>query len=450
MSTPAVQPHQLWRLDPRDPAVLGDGRGSLAYVTGAVWPFPFPGTVAGMVRAHLLEGGGRVIDDEAARAILKEVAIRGPWLVDPEDNLWFPTPADLRIDSISKKPIPPKILDIDDPELKGAYGSRAPGAPELPGLCQLPERDKDGNKHDSPRDAFWSLPQQLCWALGDPPDSAKCEENILSTETRIHVVLDDKTGTAEPNQLYATAGFRLCEGWRLAVEVRSTHERRLEGTRWAQLGGRGRRAFLEIQEPPGPGTFPTWDSVCNRYESSAEGKRGLRLQLLSPAYLPERALHHHGDPAWCPSWLRPRPGVHEGVHAGIPPQLRGWAQEYGLHLRLHAVCIPGHAVVSGWNQRGRSASKGPSVRRGDPTGAPREIRRLVPTGSVYYLTLHDRAGRELGEPDRKKHLLEVCNALWGAFLDPEGPAETTDPDLHNFRAPPTADGYGMLLPGYWS
>lgn len=500
MSGSPLRHQQIWHLEPRDPAVLGDGRGSLAFVTGGTWPFPFPGTVAGMVRTRLYESLASTHEDEATRRraddatskqLLEDVRIRGPWLLrrrsdeDPGE-VWFPAPADARIDSASicerrgedcsLYPAPadaridsasslvgPEIIDLDTSGNEGVHGSRTPGHPELPGLCRLPDRkEESGDKLRELSNTFWPMRFIVRWALGvhapaeqagdlralftevQRETKAQLDNPLLVREERIHVAIDDRRGTAEPRQLFATAGFRLRPSWRLVVEVTSEGDLPPAGETWVQLGGRGRRSFLEVHTSEGPGAFPRWDTVHDLYHRHADGRRGLRLQLLSPAYLPARSpsessVHQHGDPAWCPSWLLP------GA-SGIHPLLADWAERTGLTLRLHAVCIPCHLVVSGWNLRGQPQSAGPSVRHADRTGAPREVRRLVPAGSVYYLTLHDREGNRIGDP--KTHLPGLCEALWGAVLDPEGPGELPLPN--EFRAPPAADGYGHILPGYWT
>ncbi|MCA9530195.1 MAG: hypothetical protein KC543_08665 [Myxococcales bacterium] len=72
------------RIEPRDSLIVRDGRPNEGRSHSSTLSFPFPGTVAGMVRTRLGSepGQGFVLDaDGDALARLREVAIRGPLLV---------------------------------------------------------------------------------------------------------------------------------------------------------------------------------------------------------------------------------------------------------------------------------------------------------------------------------------------------------------------------------
>ncbi len=73
----------------------------------------------------------------------------------------------------------------------------------------------------------------------------------------------------------------------------------------------------------------------------------------------------------------------------------------------------------------------------------REVRRLVPAGSLYYCHLTNDAG----EPASRQQLLQACQALWLAVLNPERSDRSGDDA--NLRATTARDGYGLVLPGLW-
>ncbi len=484
----AFQPIQVWRLDPRDPVVLGDGRTGLPFAEGRTWAFPYPGTLAGMVRTRVLRGESQV-GPELARSLLEEIRIRGPWLVAPEarpgtqdplpsSRLYVPAPADVRLapgnedDGVQARVRRLRGARYEEPgPEEGVIWPRQAEGPVPRALCQLHERELDGPhqgaKARSLQGQFWPFSLAVAWALGYRPDAsgtalsdgflqmaaeavarADASRPFLHKERRVHVVLDDRTGTAEAGLLFSSTGFRLEEHWALALEVALPSEWALEsGTHTVQFGGESRTSFLEVSEV-GRGTegaFPPFDPWRAVYEDAARQASGLRIQLLTPAFLPSRApgeilLHGHGDPAWCPSWLNPLAGG-EGVH----PWLSDLLEEADAMLRLYAVCLPGHVVVSGWNLQGGRWRAGPDPGKRERTGAPREVRRLVPAGTVYDLEF---VGKDdpTRAPDHLPELItRACERLWGGVIDPGGPGEMPG----DFRAPAAFDGYGLVLPGCW-
>ncbi|MFM7199186.1 MAG: type III-B CRISPR module-associated Cmr3 family protein [Myxococcota bacterium] len=520
---------QLWLLDPRDPVVLGDGRTNLSLGGQNAWPFPLPGTVAGMVRTTLLRGQTEVTP-ELARALLR-VRVRGPWLLPPAstpDDLRFFAPADVRLEqkgvsnaASSALPAPEKPPAPEEHLYERLVGGQllklssdegvlwpAPSreddnplqAPIPRCLVELQERTKNGAKCKPMSLALWPLKLLVLWNLGIRPNgggetervSASRKERLhpqsrdlekwcqaladevvaeadkgteyLLRESRIHVALDDQRLTAEPGMLFSSSGLRLKDGWKLGMEVclpeplpaiLAELPALSQGEQLAYLGGEARPAFLDVaslQARPA-GAFPPFEHFAELYWKARVRADGLRLQLLTPAFLPYREsgggrYHQHGDPGWCPSWLlegHATPAAHPAVSALL--------KEHRQVLRLEALCLPDHHVVSGWNLQARSQRDKPraDARMLERTGAPREVRRLVPAGSVYYLRLDPLIeGAALDEADHQRLLLELCRALWGQSFDPVGPGECDDAMMYTeFRAPASADGYGLLLPGFW-
>ena len=102
------------RIEPRDSLIVRDGRPNEGRSHSSTLSFPFPGTVAGMVRTRLGSepGQGFVLDaDGDALARLREVAIRGPLLVRGGDA----SPASADADPFG--PVPADALPV--PALAG-------------------------------------------------------------------------------------------------------------------------------------------------------------------------------------------------------------------------------------------------------------------------------------------------------------------------------------------
>ena len=495
---------QIWEIDPRDPIVLGDGRTAIPFVEGPVHPFPFPGTIAGMVRSTFVRRKGDVSPADA-RDLLRTIRIRGPWLVAPRleeadalSCIRVPAPTDVRVvagrasaKDLSGRVIGGRILEPGPEE-----GVLWPEGSSIPALVELQDRNPGSGRKMRPiHDAFWPLDLCVLWSLGLRPSASgrdsdatgmarlrdrfdrllkrflneldndymlsNRKERLLNRERRIHVALDDKTLTAEAGFLFSSSGLRLAEGWRIAVEVQADRPDCPDGGDYlGVLGGESRLSYLRIASVTersgvdGCGNaFPSFERYRPWYRALADWidgdcdaskgeKWGLRVQLVTPAFCPrekrEASLwHEHGEPAWCPSWLRREGDAFVGVHPSMRiPELED------IRLRLYALSIPGFSVVSGWNLQGgsrarrRGASEGAFLRQ--RTGAPREVRRLVPAGSVYFFEIVPPPGKRVSASQGER----ICALLWGGHLDPEGPREGVEANLSEFRAPSSHDATG--------
>ncbi len=473
-----------WIVTPRDPLVLGDGRPGIPGVAPDAWRLPLPTTTAGMVRSCFVQDRSSVTSKDA-EDLLEHVRIRGPWVLEDTDEgpprHHFPPPSDLLVDGDGRVHAA-RLIALDRDE--GV--SWPPGLAPLPLWVSLADKDEKQEKLHPPNQVVWPLEELVYFSLGlTSPGWREPRGPALELESRIHVAIDPDCQTAEPGLLYATTGVRFPERVHLALEVEATLP---EGT-WGPLpravvvGGESRPSFLQVEEGTGlPGLdslpfFPgdrleagTWAEVValaargrtrpgDRGDPGAErGPRagfqvpagpaeGIRLQLLTPASLdfgndPEkgkRLAQVPGHQAWLPSWLERGERL-----AGVHPQLaRDGAPD--ITLELTAVCIPrGFVSVSGWNLQAtakKSEDRDTTGQETSPTGGPREVRRLVPAGSVYYFTVWEN-GRKLEGPA----LVDVFQRLWMASLEPEGEVLV---DRHRMRAHPARDGFGLVLPGFW-
>jgi CRISPR-associated protein Cmr3 len=407
-----AQSARTWWLEPRDPLVFGDGSRVPALAPRHRYLLPPQGTLAGMVRTRFVTGQAAVSKSDAAS--LLEIRVRGPWLARRREagsplELWLPVPVD--VVETGGAYLPGELLGLGPEE-----GSLWPaGVPVLPELVGRVDR-KGGTKTSAPPFPFWPLEQVVRWSLrpGSGGEVQSGPRRPVSREYRVHVGIEDKTWTAEPEALFSSAGVRYDTGFGIAVEV--TDGRREPGPdspapetppHLVILGAEARTTSCTVLPglcfPDFEGPVASWrseeenprpPSFCDLYrerimEIQAEGRRvGLRLQLLTPGAFG----------GWEPRW---------------PPELRD---------RLLAVSMERHVAVSGWDLQ---------------KGGPRGVRRLVPAGSLYFL---DPLGGS-GAGDTAEAILDLCARWWGRSL-----CEGGEGDEESFLAPPHHDGYGFVLP----
>ena len=139
-----------------------------------------------------------------------------------------------------------------------------------------------------------------------------------------------------------------------------------------------------------------WD-CDNKLESLLSKSQKIRMVLATPAIFLN---------GWLPGWLKDVNGYLEGTPPDASDELK---------LRLVSACIDRWKPISGWSAEAKS--------RG-----PKEIRRLVPAGSVYFFEVrHGNAG----ELAKTHWLRSVCDDVQG------------DKDRNR------KDGFGLAVWGIW-
>jgi len=247
-----------------------------------------------------------------------------------------------------------------------------------------------------------------------------CHEcDPVERETRIHVSLDDKTGTAEQGMLYGTPGLRFRDGYGFALEVDGVPDRLsgIDVARAVFLGGEGRVSF---RKDISANTLPAFSQFRAHYENATTARlpSGIRLQLMTPAWLSPDAESPHAG--WLPSW------AHDGRHPGLPK---------GLRLRLVGVCLSRAIAVSGWDMQWQGR------------GGPRAVRRLAPAGSIYYVALEDDHGKPVTDA---KTFVDVAAALWARAIESAPVNGVRSNKLREQHlAHPEHDGFGRMLPGFF-
>jgi CRISPR-associated protein Cmr3 len=373
-----------WFVEPRDPLVVRDGRPNEGRSASGTLSFPFPGTLAGLVRTRLGsdEAGAFRLHDRLAE--LRAVSIRGPLLAelgateDPasQSTLYVPAPRDALLTGEGTQRTVRRLHPIPIPS--GALVDDA-----LDGLSPvgLDEAPKDKPSRSPP--AFWTWVQLERWLTSPKGGSSAWLDGAMSAlgrESRVHVKIGE-TSTAEEGMLFQTTGLRFArmkeeDGLGTSHEERSLHDTRdfalrvdvdegpLRGQHALRSGvgpAAGERRLVRWIDGSSAGAFPSApDPLCEHVMSGAPNVR-VRVVLLTPALFSD---------GWRPSPAGPLLAPLEGMTPS-----------------LAAAVVPRPETVSGWDfERGR----------------PKRTRRLVSSGSVFWLDLK-------GSPEARTKWL---NRVW--------------------------------------
>jgi CRISPR-associated protein Cmr3 len=307
--------------------------------------FPWPSSLAGMVRTRAMDRLGWTTDLTAAQQTsLLEIAVRGPLPARRENGrlaVYVPRPADAVL--------------LADPETANSTwmqlqpSQRAPGTgDDLPaGLLPL-HLAAGGKGKPQAAPSFWPLSDLLAWGTGNVVSARTYEPSLWETERRTHVAIERSTQAARDGQLFQTEGLelgrrRIGDGGRSAgysqhdwLLLAATSEPLSEGL--ATFGGERRLSWLAAIDVPELDLPPELPETC---------AHGFALTLITPALF---------DRGWCPGWL-------DDHLTGTVPGIAG------LRVRLRAAAVDRWRSVSGWDL---AAWK------------PRAARKAVPAGATYW------------------------------------------------------------------
>jgi len=348
----------LWMVEPRDPLVLRDGRPNEGRSESSSLPFPYPSTMAGLVRTRLGSNPSGLFElggDQLTQLLSTE--IRGPLLVRPSDCVLFvPAPLDcLFVQEKSEKIHIRKLHPISVPEnivMDDAIPLEPVGLENTEVINGKPPRNTP---------AFWPWEVFCRWL--ENPENLSSEKVIreglgaFPMETRVHVAVGPE-GTVRESMLFSTTGIRFAEnrlggippsGDNLALlvdvgtcKVDGTEQKIHQGM--APAGGERRLCRwtpgegVALPKPP--------QEVIRHLKSSNEAVR-VRVILLTPAVFDQGSL---------PS----------------TSTYRLASSRKDLEVTLVAARVPRPQTISGWDFARRR---------------PKATRRLVSAGSVYWLEL---------------------------------------------------------------
>lgn len=376
---------------PRDPIIARDGRpfAALPGAQARSLPWPLPATIAGMVRTTIGQAATPPFDwNQGGPARAKRIAVQGPLMLVrwPESDGWqvyIAAPRDALIVRADRGDAVMCARRPDTAVPPGAGYNLAPGLVPL----TVDEAGKPEGGYN-----YWPLEAAARWLAAADPQPQPAPPHCLGDlphETRVHVVVDERTGTARSGTLFSTQALAFCDAPRataparaLLCRVSTDEDWRLDAERFTTLGGERRLVELRPVRDRDP-----WPPCPETLHAAFRGRQRLRLALATPA------IFAHG---WKPGWLA------DGLE-GSPPGIAG------LRLRLISAVVSRQETVSGWDME---------------TKKPKPARHMAPAGSVYFFEV-------VGGALESGHLA----SLWlGSISD---------------TAQDRADGFGLALPGIW-
>ena len=377
-------PSTVVSLDPLAPIIVRSGRPLEGKADADPARFPPPSTLAGCLRTAWARAAG-----QSFGPYLAKLAVAGPLLLNHENKLLAPKPAD--------------ALYFDDGGSARCVRAE-PKAFDAECGADLPDRllpvqlntQVEGKSGDGP--AWWSWDDLLDFRRGEKIEYAKLCKNGWSPpagDRRTHVAIDPDTYAAKEGQLFQTEGLDLDVGPARHSECpqEQAHRQGLGALRLlvrfaeplgealVHLGGKRRLAALA------PEYEDTWPVPPDGWLEQITGTGRLCLTLLTPAIF---------SAGYRPGWL-------DGDLTGSPPELPG------LRLKLCAAAVERWQPHSGWDLHRRQ---------------PRPTRKLAGAGAVYWFRILGHAN-----PD-------ALGALWLSSVS----------DIDQDRR----DGFGLALPGPWT
>lgn len=406
-------------ITPRDPVIVRDARPFSSGNRMKSLDWPYPSVLAGSLRTLLGKEVAKDFNPKTVNA-LKAINIAGPLAVYRE-TLYFPAPKDLLVES----PCPGKYTHhiLQPMDLREGESCDLPHQSLRPPM--MPE-DAPGEFKPEKFAQLWSVHTMTEWltrpecvgfvssssqeededqgkrvyavlscdrSSDRPPDSLDLPEK----DARTHVGIDPETGRVKESLLFETVGLDLSlKKMPGQVEFAARTQNTGQFEKFMKdmdtlhpFGGERRLSHWKAGEKHAGWTCP--DII----QKTLSGKQRVRMVLATPAIF---------SGGWIPGWLAEKDSELTGSPPGAPE---------GLSLRLVSACVDRWKPLSGW-----------SLEKGHV--GPKAIRRLVPSGSVYFFEVH--GGIDAAQLAEKCWLMPVSD-------DPE----------QNRR-----DGFGLALWGSWN
>lgn len=375
----------------RDPVVSRDGRpfgvGQGNRMRSVEWLLP--SVVSGSLRTMVGKAAGKAFTKATSRELRHLLSVSGSFPIS-DGRLYLPAPKDCVLQEDENRKIHPA----------------RPRALQDGAGCDLPEGllpvllEAEFKPASLP--SWWGLDAYAKWLVNDP--AFAFDHTFLGApevESRTHVSLNPKTGAAKEAELFTTEALPLTHLRRYGAtsnavfkdrfaEVHLTVRVRAKG--WCAevvstlngfhpLGGERRLVHWKAV-PNDRGLWSPPQKVVNALEGNP---KKVRMILATPAIFRD---------GWKPGWLN--------------DQLKGTPPGASVTLQLVGVCNGRWRAVSGW-----SLAK--------PRG-PKPIRRMAPSGSVYFFktlegdpsTLKDRWLEAVSDDPRDQED-GFGLALWGIW-----------------------------------
>ena len=374
-------------ITPQAPLVFKSGRPFAAGVRDGA-NFPWPSSVAGLLRTTLMQIEGWDLSGVSGAALLEKLldtAAVGPFLIRETSGnmeLMAPRPADVLF-LLDSTPVatPFRLAPSILPENCGC---------DLPnGLrpVMLEKSAPKGKPQKAP--AFWTLSEILDWRMGKTPKpslKAAIATEILTKDFRTQVAINALTYAAKDGALLQMEGLdfgysREGNGYgQIRYHVGARFSEQLQDG-MVCFGGRRRMSWLENEAH-------SLYAMSPEYRQQLEKSSGaISLTLLTPGLF---------DGGWKPGWLKDGADGNEGSPPGTT-----------LRLRLVSAALERWQPISGWDLHLRQ---------------PKRFRKVVPAGSVYWFEVLEGTTDELLK-------------LWFAAISDQ--------------AQDRRDGFGVAIPGPW-
>lgn len=410
----------VWIIEPHDPLIVRDGKPFFASAgaRSTSLPFPFPSTTTGGVRtrAGLNDKGVFSLYKKEDITELKKLAVRGPLLVQLDDNdageLLVTAPLDAllfeleegkeRSGQVMLERLVPLVIreGIAYSEFSHYQGEQL----HVVGLVH-PDASKPAKNVPS----YWHWKKFEQWLIDPNNECGIVTLNELGhsgpgREQRTHVSIDADRASADEGMLFVTSGLEfthveksaplndkdqasqesntstLSNAKRLALAVIVD-----ENTRFANkvhnglTGFGGERRVVSWRK-----SSITMPSCSEQIVQEIVKRKACRVILLTPAYF---AKGYH------PTWLT--------------------QERYGVKPELKAVAVQRPLVISGWDL---------------DIKAPKPTRRLAPAGTVLFLSLQSNS---------EKDIRAWIDKMWMQCI-------SDDPEENRI------DGFGVAVVGTWS
>ncbi|MCX8082698.1 MAG: type III-B CRISPR module-associated protein Cmr3 [bacterium] len=340
------------------------GRGS-EHFTKSIFP-PFSQTLYGALRTTVLEKLGcdydtyktgnvsfsntAMVEKAGLEKIIKELGtpnqfgdftLKGPFLLHNGESVFIRVPSDIK-----------KIEDSDELCVLAPFDWKRYGiSTDLKELeCFFPHTIKEKRLKDI--NGYMSISSFTEYSLGVSIKTSdiKSTDEIFNYEMRTGLGINRETNVSEEGLLYTMGFVRLkdCnkDQWSLCAEVKDFSLLSKRG--FIKLGGANRVCeYEEISDNP----FKYYYDITHEIKKIVQNTKKFKLIFLTPALFKK-------------GWLSER--FNDNFELEI----------YGIKIKLISVCLNKPEVVSGWDLANQK---------------PKHIKKVVPSGSVYYFELSDNS-----------------------------------------------------------
>ncbi len=255
-----------WEIEPRDPIIVGDGRPFSTGGRSESLNFPFPTTIAGIVRTRKALTCGEEFSDE-----LLKIGIQGP-LLYKKDGLLVAPPADAVVFDDNDKYRCVRLAPVKMPD--NSYTNMPDGLMPV----GMVEHQKGKPSKKAPKYWHWRVMERWLESDTDCLDGVELGESGPVEDWRTGVSIDKGTKAAAEGKLFQRKGLDFSDGYTMLIR---TDAKLASG--YAPMGGERRIVLWKETEAK----FP---SLSVKLRERVLKDRSCRLVLLTPAYFEDGLL----------------------------------------------------------------------------------------------------------------------------------------------------------------